>query len=259
MQICDYGISSVTWTAQHDPTDTRNPGHMPWDNKAVRILIDSRCEIINNETESSEWFYLITPCRTEWMYRDDILWQDNPNLEFVGIFSETHHKSGHVQVPNKSRPKQDMNTVGKTSEDLKDFHTNLSFYNSSVELNNDSDVIKATLDLTPIVATTEIESPDGKYKVVIEYPIKTMNYVEDRSRFQVDTGPIIFPDFDVNSNKDIEKLQLAFVCYNNRSIAEFVSRVPTTVGNSDTNIIETMEYSKIKRTNVTTRLFACSN
>ena len=259
MQICNYGISSVTWTAQHDPTDKRNPGHMPWDNKAVRILIDSRCEIINNQTGSSEWFYLITPCRTEWMYRDDILWQDNPNLEFVGIFSETHHKSGHVQVPDKLKPKQDMNTVGQTTKDLKDFHTNLSYYKSVVELTNDSDVIKATLNLTPIVATTEIKSPDSKSTVVIEYPIKTMNYVEDRERFQVDTGPIIFPDFDITSRYDIEKLQLAFVCYNNRTIAEFVSRVPTPVGNSDTNEIETMEYSKITRTHVKTKLFACSN
>ena len=85
-----------------------------------------------------------------------------------------------------------------------------------------------------------------------------MNYVEDRNRFQVDTGPIIFPDFDIYSNYNIEKLQLAFVCYNNRTIAEFVSRVPTTVGNSDTNEIETMEYSKIKRIEVDTKLYSCN-
>ena len=70
-----------------------------------------------------------------------------------------------------------MNTVGQTNNDLKDFHTNLSYYKSVVELTNDSDVIKATLNLTPIVATTEIKSPDSKSTVVIEYPIKTMNYV----------------------------------------------------------------------------------
>ena len=196
MEICDYSKSSINWTAQHDSTDTRKPGHMPWDNKAVRILIDSRCEIIDKQTGTSEWFYLITPCRTEWMYRDDVLWQDDPNLEFVGIFSKTYSKSGHVEVPNKSITQQYMNAAEKTSDALIDFHTNLSFYKNINELISDTDVIKATLDLHPLVATTEIDSPDGKSKVIIEYPIKTMNFVEERKRFQVDTGPVIFPDFD---------------------------------------------------------------
>ena len=259
MQICDYGVSSVSWTAKHNPTDNRKPGHMPWDNKAVRILIDSRCEIIDKQTGVSEWYYLITPCRTEWMYRDDVLWQDDPNLEFVGIFSEMYSKSGQVRVPNKSKLQQYMNAVQKTSDVLIDFHTNLSFYKTINELPNDSDVIQATLDLQPLIATTEIESLDGKSKVIIEYPIKTMNFVEEKERFQVDTGPLLFPDFDIDSIYEIEKLQLAFVCYNNRNVAEFVARVPTTIETTSHNTIETMEYSKIKRIEVTTKLYSCSN
>ena len=259
MQICDYGISSVNWTAKHDPTDNRKPGHMPWDNKAVRILIDSRCEMVDKQTGGSEWFYLITPCRTEWMYRDDVLWQDDPNLEFVGIFSKMYSKSGHVLVPNQSNHQQYMNAVQKTSEGLVDFQTNLCFYKTVTELPNDSDVIQATLDLKPLIATTEIESPGGKSKVIIEYPIKTMNFVEERKRFQVDTGPVIFPDFDINTKYEIVKLQLAFICYNNRHVAEFVARVPTLIETTSRNTIERMEYSKIKRIEVTTKLYACYN
>ena len=254
MQICDYGITSISWTANHDPTDTRKPGHMPWDN-TIRILIDSRCEIIDNETGKSEWFYLITPCRTEWMYRDDVLWKNDPNLEFVGIYSQNYYRHGHVQVQDKLRPQQDMGVAKETVVGLPDFHPNLSFYNKTAELFSDNDVIQATLDLTPIVATTELQSTDGKFKVIIEYPIKTMNFVEERNRFQVDTGPILFPDFDIDSMHNIEKFQLAFVCYNNRDIAEFVSRVPTTIGKTKGNHIQTMEYSKINRLEVVTKLF----
>ena len=45
MEICDYGISSINWTAKHDPTDTRKPGHMPWDN-TIRIWHSSTGECI---------------------------------------------------------------------------------------------------------------------------------------------------------------------------------------------------------------------
>ena len=258
MEICDYGISSISWTAKHDPTDTRKPGHMPWDN-TIRILIDSRCEITNNETGISEWFYLITPCRTEWMYRDDMLWKNDPNLEFVGIYSKNQYRHGHVQVQDKLRPQQDLAIAKDIAVGLPDFHPNLSFYNKTNELLNDNDVVQATLDLTPIIATTEIQSPDGKFKVIIEYPIKTMNFVKERNRFQVDTGPILFPDFELDSIYDIEKLQLAFVCYNNRVIAEFVSRVPTVIDKTKDNQLQTMEYSKIKRLDVITKLFGCTN
>ena len=86
MKLCNYGNTSISWTAKHDSTDNRKPGHMPRD-KSIRILIDSRTQIINLETGDSEWFYLITPCRTEWMYRDDVLFKNDPNLEFVGIYS----------------------------------------------------------------------------------------------------------------------------------------------------------------------------
>ena len=257
MQICDYGISSISWTAKHDPTDRRKPGHMPWDN-TIRILIDSRCELTNKETGISEWFYLITPCRTEWMYRDDMLWKNDPNLEFVGIYSKNQYRHGHVQVQDKLRPQQDFAIAKDIAVGLPDFHPNLSFYNETTELINDRDVVQTTLDLTPIIATTEVQSTDGKFKVIIEYPIKTMNFVKERNRFQVDTGPILFPDFELDSIHDIEKLQLAFVCYNNRNIAEFVSRVPTVVGNSSGNEIETMEYSKIKRVEVKTKLYSCT-
>ena len=258
MQICDYGISSISWTAKHDPTDKRKPGHMPWDN-TIRILIDSRCEITNKETGISEWFYLITPCRTEWMYRDDMLWKNDPNLEFVGIYSKNQYRHGHVQVQDKLRPQQDLAIAKDIAVGLPGFHPNLSFYNKTTELINDTDVVQATLDLTPIIATTEIQSPDRKFKVIIEYPIKTMNFVKERNRFQVDTGPILFPDFELNSIYDIEKLQLAFVCYNNREIAEFVSRVPTVTSKTKGNQIQTMEYSKINRLDVMTKLFGCTN
>ena len=44
----------------------------------------------------------------------------------------------------------------------------------------------------PIVAKTSFEV--NGIRATLEYPVRTMNYHDDRVRFQVDTGPLIFPD-----------------------------------------------------------------
>src|SRR4051812_27860878 len=84
MRLTDFGNSYMTWIVDPDLTDTRVPGHMPWNNSA-RILIDARCTITNGD--KTEQFYLIAPCRTEWMYRDDTVIQ-NPSGEYRVIFSQ---------------------------------------------------------------------------------------------------------------------------------------------------------------------------
>ena len=46
---------------------------------------------------------------------------------------------------------------------------------------------------------------------------------------QVDTGPLIYPDFQSDEESEIRKLQFAYVCYNTDDVAEFVLRGPTPV------------------------------
>ena len=93
--ITDYGNSYVRWTGIRRTDDTRKPGHMPGDN-TVRILLDSRCWITDASGETRE-YNMISPCRTEWMYRTDTLWQQ-PNYEFTGIYSATEWMAGHVRA-----------------------------------------------------------------------------------------------------------------------------------------------------------------
>ena len=108
-QICDYGNSYIRWTGEFNRSDARKPGHMPWGN-TVRIQVDSRCDLIDDATGETEEFFLITPCRTEWMYRSDILWQE-PNREFVGVFSRTEMMAGHVALGLAGNPGGDIEAV----------------------------------------------------------------------------------------------------------------------------------------------------
>ena len=49
---------------------------------------------------------------------------------------------------------------------------------------------------------------------MVEYPVKTMNIHPERKRFQVDTGPLLFPDLSLTVERQIQCFSIAFVCYN---------------------------------------------
>jgi hypothetical protein len=91
VQMTDFGNSYMTWEAPHDFSDTRVPGHKPWGNSA-RILIDARCTITDDASGRSEELYLVAPCRTEWMYQEENLFQ-NPSGEYRVIFTQDRQLS----------------------------------------------------------------------------------------------------------------------------------------------------------------------
>src|SRR5919198_77724 len=90
MDALDFSRSFMTWWAPPNLNDKRLPGHMPWGNGA-RIAFDARCEVIDDATGKRDEFVLIAPCRTEWMYRDEQIFQQ-PGGEYCVIFSPTRHR-----------------------------------------------------------------------------------------------------------------------------------------------------------------------
>ena len=243
-EITDYGNSYVTWTSMFNTDDTRKPGHMPWDN-TVRILLDSRCWI-TDETGDTREYNLISPCRTEWMYRDDVLWQQ-PNYEFAGICSATEWMAGHIRAGQTNEYGGDWRVARPIAGRFRDFRTMVRHYGNVAELADDEQVVEATMAGHPIVARTQVWSADEKTRAVIEYPIKTMNLQLERKRMQVDTGPLIYPDLDAAADSEIEKLHFAFVCFNVDDVAEFVLRGPTPVISDGEQVGTYVDYSDVRR------------
>jgi hypothetical protein len=67
-------------------------------------------------------------------------------------------------------------------------------------------------------------------RAIIEYPGKTMNRHQVRNLYQVDTGPVAFPDLSRRYRPKAEGLSPAFVVFNAPDAADFVLEVPTVVG-----------------------------
>jgi hypothetical protein len=250
VETTDFNNSYMTWSANHNFADTRKPGHMPWGN-AARILIDARCTIFDSDGKLADELYLIAPCRTEWMYRETELIQ-NPSGEYRQIFSEPHALQLSV---GKSISESGPITHGPavSTEGFNWIQFTISPKPSRL-LATDKEVVDATMANVPIVAKTSFES--NGLKAILEYPIRTMNYHEERVRFQVDTGPLIFPDLDADTERLIDRCYLAHTVYNNFTYAEFIGKQPTPLIVDGAEVASIYHYSFFKNLNVTNEFFA---
>ena len=192
------------------------------------------------------------------MYRSDILWQ-TPNHEFTGIFSSTEFMSGHVAVEKASEFHGDLKTAHSIIDRFVDFHITKRNFPQTQRLDSDEQIIEATLKDLMLIARTELRDDAGNLRAMIEYPIKTMNVQEEHGRFQVDTGPLLFPDLASPVDGTIESLSMAFVCYNNFDVAEFVLRQPTPVMEGGNEVASVIEYSGVRRVEVKNDIFCVGN
>ena len=90
---------------------------MPYGN-SVRILLDARAHITDEETGIDEEFYLIAPCRTEWMYRSDSCIQQ-PGGEYRLAWSQRKDRALRFSTNRiNPKPKPELELTGDRYTDL---------------------------------------------------------------------------------------------------------------------------------------------
>src|SRR5262245_28062869 len=91
-EACNFQASFMTWDLppRKDPRPYARH-NIPKGNKA-RIQLDALIDVINEDTGSRERFVLIAPCRTEWVYAEDKLFQ-MPSGEYRCVFSLKEERS----------------------------------------------------------------------------------------------------------------------------------------------------------------------
>ena len=261
MQTVDFARSSLTFridylkrvaeTGSHEPPSSLN---------SARILLECVCEIVDNETGAAQTFVMGASCKTERVGVARDIWI-HPNADFVPILSQDRYlivktyEVANMGVPffPPSRGMQPERQVGNVA----DAYDNLSLDVRRVEgeiLETPAQIVEATLDRSgpPLVGRTVIQ--EGRYTAVLEFPVKTMNASERDFIYQTDTGPILMPDFSREPDDLIAGLEMAFVAFNCPDWAEFVVRVPTSVGEG----IEVYHYSKFVRLDTQNQVFRVS-
>ncbi|MFN8538339.1 MAG: hypothetical protein U0232_12795 [Thermomicrobiales bacterium] len=185
----------------------------------ARILLDAACTMIDERTGESRAFYLIAPCRSERMYLDSQLFQ-MPNYEFCGIFADEEC----LLVRTHWQSDRDNREYGRNTERFAKVTLDIRSHPETRALTDDRQIYDATLANLPLVAQTELHDEARSLRATIQYPMKTINVLPAGPRFQVDTGPLLLPDFASTATRMIERFDLAHVVYHRFDQAEFILR-----------------------------------
>ncbi|MCX6994187.1 MAG: hypothetical protein NT011_13740 [Kiritimatiellaeota bacterium] len=224
-----------------------------------RSQILSHCEIINQETGEQEEFFLAKECIGEHCYPEGGIAQI-PTAEVCIIFT----RGGFKLIKKFADHKTDIIQIKRLGEKAasftgQQFHLkSLDFHLKLVEgysLETRDEIIKSTLESDPIVARTTLWDAKKRWRAVIEYPVVYMNVHTQRRKFQIDVGPVLFPDCisKKSSAPFIACMELAYIMYQEFDRAEFAVRAPTSLGEG--NGLETLHYSKVIHTSAKNELF----
>lgn len=219
----DYGLSFIC-----------NPAAI----NSVRFWLESRTTVIDDANSTSMDFYQCASCKSENTFGEkDLLYKDNYDfLPILGgedwlIFRRPARLSDRYRQVTKAE-----DVWGKPILKLRE--------GRRVTLLESWEQIRDTTAAgIPIVSQTEIKNDDTGLRAIIECPVKTMNISLDRKMYQVDTGPIAFPDLSKRYDKLIECLSLAFVVFNAPHFADFVIEQPTPVIKDEQELCKIYHYS----------------
>jgi len=225
MKSCDFSRSFVTFTIEGRGNN-------------ARIQVEARCVVKDAEALTSEEFFLVASCKSEDTYGDGVLFTE-PNYDFCVIFSEEDSRIFRVGFPFD----ETKSTIHTNEERFEGVSFQIRMADAEVLATNEA-IVKATFAGKVINGRTEIADPTGRYRAMIEFPVKTMNVNDIDSLYQTDTGPILVPDFEKKTDRTIERFALAFVAYNQPGEAYFILQEPVPGQAKDAAVAD---YSRIVR------------
>ena len=223
----DYGLSFIC---------NKGPAN------AVRFWIESRTTVIDEPAGTTHVFYQCGSCKSEHTFAERNLFQED-NYDFLPILGGREwlvfRRPCHISEAYR-RVQPELTEPGSWGEPI----LKLRHGRGVSELDSFEEIRDATAEGRPIVAQTELHNEQTGLKAVIEYPVKTMNVSLDKSIYQVDTGPIAYPDLAKRSERPIECLSLAFVAFNAPDFADFVIEQPTPIVQDEQELAQVYHYSK---------------
>ncbi|NKB68897.1 MAG: hypothetical protein GKR89_17665 [Candidatus Latescibacteria bacterium] len=211
MQPLDYGHSMLI-------------GNGP--ENEVRFWVESRTLIIDEESGHSEQYVQAGSCKSEHTFAEKDLFHAD-NYDFLPIFGPKWSI-----VYRRWADCRDQYKECKLSQQLWNGQQYRLVEGAGARLLEDHEaILAATHRWEPIVAQTEIWNEATRQRAIVEYPVKTLNTNRQGPvHYQVDSGPVVFPDLTRRWERVVEGMSLAFVAFNAPHFADFVLEGPTSIG-----------------------------
>ena len=236
MDVIDFGRSFCTFVSPRN---------------RARLQVESQLEMIDDGTGASEVYLLYASCKAEDTYAAECLFLE-PNYDFCGIFSASAADYSIIRV---HATHQDNLETGRVADRFSGLDVHLTRADAQPLATTEA-IIAATLRGDPLVARVELAAPDRPLRAVVDCPVKTMNVNPDTGMFQVDTGPMLYPDFTHAAERPIEWLQQAYVAFNRPDRVEFIIQAPTPVVQDGRELCQVTHYSRIAVHESTNTIFS---
>ena len=206
---------------------------------SVRFWVESRTTVIDDASGTATEFYQCGSCKSEHTFAEKDLFQAD-NYDFLPIFGGKEVEDLLV-FRRPVRISEKYRTVVKSENYWGKPVLKLRPGKIVRELKTWEEIAAATAEAIPLVSQTEIFNPETKLRAIIECPIKTMNIHPADRKYQVDTGPVAFPDLSQKADPLIAIFRLAFIAFNAPHFADFVVEQPTPVTEGEP--VEVYHYS----------------
>lgn len=226
-------------------------GTMPTLVNNVRINLECRCELTHRPSGRRHTYILGASCKTERVGVERDCWM-LPNADFCLVASEDEFlviKSwAQANMPVADNGAATQTLLDRQSGSSREAWTTFDFKlrpASGQALTSLEQIIGAIQSDRSINARTEYI--DGDWNVMIEHPVKTINYSEVDKVYQTDTGPVLLPDLSADrlarGPRLIDCFDLAYSAFNSASWTEFIVNVPTPISDG----ARVNHYSKSRR------------
>jgi hypothetical protein len=223
MQPLDYGLSFICNTA---------------DFNAVRFWVESRTRIIDDREGKWTDYYQCGSCKSEHTFaKQDLFHKDN--YDFLPILGAGQWLVFRRPVGLSERYRSVTPVEGLWGQPV----LKLREASEVTVLETWEQIRDATAAAIPIVTQTEMANSETGLRAIIECPTKTMNVSLTDRLYQVDTGPIAFPDLSKRYDPEIDCLSLAFIAFNAPDFADFVIEQPTIVPRDSGEECQVYHYS----------------
>ncbi len=234
MAPLDYGRSFLSGVAE-------------WNR--VRFWVESRTRIIDTRTGAHEDFLQCGACKSEDTFAaKDLFMADN--YDFTPIFGPTH---GVIFRRKASASPQRYRDV-RPSNKMWDGQTmRLRVAKGAKLLTTNAAIRRATHSGHLLVAQTEFANESTGLRAIVEYPVKTMNIHDAKDMYQVDTGPLAFPDLSRRGERLADSISLAYAAFNVPGFTDFILETETPIAGGAARV---EHYSKRVTVNGANRLFA---
>ena len=220
----DYVNSFVQWSSYTDD-------HTP------RCALHASCKV-RSKGEAFREYFLSHPCAGEKMYADTKLIL-LPASEFHVVFCDDGQfmfvKSFEAEPGFERMAYRQGDTVKRKNVQMKGvidrLESGLRYFVEVAEMTTYKEVHDAMVGNMPILGRTRYLATKGdeEIEVVAEYPVTVMNSRHNHDTWQIDTGPMLLPDFSIEHELEVAIFRQAYIAYNRWDYAEYAMRLPVSI------------------------------